>query len=71
MFTEVINMTRQERETKRNKRIEIAFKSIIFSLCVLLAYMIGYTNGQSATYKKINDEIKAPQMYEKGMKMYG
>lgn len=64
-------MTRQEREAKRNRRIEIAFKSTIFSLCVLLAYMIGYTNGKSDTYKKINDEIKAPQMYEKGMKMYG
>ena len=64
-------MTRQEREEKRNRRIEIAFKSIIFSLCVLLAYMIGYTNGQNDTYDKINDEIKAPQLYEKGMKMYG
>ena len=57
-------MTRQEREEKRNKRIEITFKTIIFSLCVLLAYMIGYTNGQNDTYKKINDEIKAPQLYE-------
>ena len=64
-------MTRQEREAKRNRRIELTFKITIFSLWVVLAYLLGYANGQSDTYDKINDEIKAPQLYEKGMKMYG
>ncbi|UUV45972.1 hypothetical protein [Bacillus phage vB_BanS-Thrax1] len=47
-------------EEKRNKKIEIAFKTVLLLMWMGMMYVIGYYNGQSSAYHKMNDDIKAP-----------